>query len=121
MLGDHMFFQGYKGRSIEKFTATLLPIMGGGDGGIIKKLQSLLWGDRVNFIITQPKSSTKLPTPFTTLKAINNGRPLKAAFLHKSLMGKQCAISFTNLPCYLFIYLLIFFNEGSYRIKDYTK
>lgn len=30
MLGDHMFFQGYKGRSIEKFTATLLPIMGGG-------------------------------------------------------------------------------------------
>ena len=104
-----MFFQGYKGRSIEKFTATLLPIMGGGDGGIIKKLQSLLWGDRVNFIITQPKSSTKLPTPFTTLKVTNNGRPLKAAFLHKSLMGKQCAISFTNLPCYLFIYLLIFF------------
>lgn len=109
MLGDHLFFQGYKGRSIEKFTATLLPIMGGGDGGIIKKLQSLLRGDKVNFIITQPKSSTKLPTPFTTLKAINNGRPLKAAFLHKSLMGKQCAISFTNLPCYLFIYLLIFF------------
>ena len=41
MLGDHMFFQGYKGRSIEKFTTTLSPIMGGG-GGIIKKLQSLL-------------------------------------------------------------------------------
>lgn len=43
MLGDHMFFQGYKG-SIEKFTATLLPMMGGEEGGIIKKLQSLLGG-----------------------------------------------------------------------------
>ena len=42
MLGDHLFFQEYKGRSIEKFTATLLPIMGGGGGGKIKKLQSLL-------------------------------------------------------------------------------
>ena len=31
MLGDHMFFQGYKGRSIEKFTTTLSPIMGGGE------------------------------------------------------------------------------------------
>ena len=30
MLGDHLFFQGYKGRNIETFTATLLPIMGGG-------------------------------------------------------------------------------------------
>ena len=74
--------------------------MGGGDGGIIKKLQSLLWGDRVNFIITQPKSSTKLPTPFTTLKAINNGRPLKAAFLHKSLMEN-------NVQYHLQIYLVI--------------
>ena len=27
MLGDHMFFQGYKGRSIEKFTTTLSPII----------------------------------------------------------------------------------------------
>ena len=44
MLGDHMFFQGYKGRNIEKFTATLLPIMGEEEGGIIKKLQSLLGG-----------------------------------------------------------------------------
>lgn len=38
MLGDHLFFQGYKGRSIEKFTATLLPIMGGGGWRNNKKI-----------------------------------------------------------------------------------
>ena len=38
MLGDHMFFQGYKGRSIEKFTTTLSPIMGGGGGRNNKKI-----------------------------------------------------------------------------------
>ena len=77
---------------------------GGGGGGKIKKLL-VYWGGKVNSTITQPKSSTKLPTPFTT---INNGRPLKAAFLHKSLMRKQCAMcniiyKFTLLSLHLLI------------------